>query len=369
MAPILVLVRQLRDAVKQRLGEEALLWLTLFGVLLGLCVGAVARTLEASARSVELLGLPGELLLRALKALVLPLIALSMVSGVVSLRRQNAGRTASVTLYFYALSACASVTLAVLLVSAIRPGAGRTLGARCAEVQPTLVQSNATDGGPGHSGEDATVALDSLLNALRGAVPSNVIAAAAEGNTLGIITVSLAFGAALAATPGCEQAIELMISLNGATQTIVSWALRWMPLGVGSLVAGKVAEACDPIGALQTLGMFVFCVLAGLVVQTGALTLAYMVQSKRSPRRLLKSSSPALAAVLGTSSSTAALPVTLRCAQSLGIDKAVADFCLPLGATVNMNGTAMYEAITVVTIAQVHGIELGVGGTLAVMAT
>ena len=180
----------------------------------------------------------------------------------------------------------------------------------------------------------------------------------------------------------------------------VGWAVALMPPGVFSLVAGRVAGACDPIETLAALGKFVFAVLLGLAlhlfaVAPGLYALATRRGSggaakTRSPENenahssspahrsaarvvgaygVLRASSPAIFAAFATDSSSAALPVTRRCADALGIPRPVADFALPLGATVNMNGTALYEAVAALFIAQTHSVPLTFGRTVVVAAT
>ena len=223
------------------------------------------------------------------------------------------------------------------------------------------------------------------------------------------MSASLLTGAALASALASEdntrrRAAEPFRALLRAAEVVVDiavgWAVALMPPGVFSLVAGRVAGACDPIETLAALGKFVFAVLLGLAlhlfaVAPGLYALATRRGSggaakTRSPENenahssspahrsaarvvgaygVLRASSPAIFAAFATDSSSAALPVTRRCADALGIPRPVADFALPLGATVNMNGTALYEAVAALFIAQTHDVPLTFGRTVVVAAT
>ena len=405
--------------------REPLLTRTLAGVFVGALLGAAVRRAAPSPRAVELIGFPGELFMRLLRALTLPLVSVSMASGVASLADASAraGRVASRVLACYALTTLCAVALGLLVVALVRPGEGVSLAAATCERTPEH-RAAAVSGDPtatGTSADDAaaaaadakpssdSAAADSLLRVLRAAVPSNALEAASEGNILGVMTASLLTGAALASALASEddarrRAAEPFRALLRAAEVVVDiavgWAVALMPPGVFSLVAGRVAGACDPIETLAALGKFVFAVLLGLAlhlfaVAPGLYALATRRGSggaakTRSPENenvhssspahrsasrvvgaygVLRASSPAIFAAFATDSSSAALPVTRRCADALGIPRPVADFALPLGATVNMNGTALYEAVAALFIAQTHDVPLTFGRTVVVAAT
>lgn len=256
-------------AVLAALAAEPLLLKTVAGVLLGIVVGSIARAANPTPRAVELIGFPGELFMRMLRALVLPLVSVSMVSGVCSLSARSAGSakrvaTRLVTCYFVStLIACA---LGLAVVSVVRPGVGVSIdGAACdharrssaAAASPSSSASPVVGGGDGEppaatgapdadtgasssSSPSATAAeeahrgaLDSMLGTARAAVPANIVAAAAEGNILGVISASLLFGAALAAA-GPDKAdplVRVVNSLNHVIEVMVGWAIALMPPG------------------------------------------------------------------------------------------------------------------------------------------
>ena len=384
------------------LAKEPLLAWTVVGVALGVAAGLVARAADPTPRAIELIGFPGELFMRALRALVIPLVSVSMVAGVTSLARRSqhgAKRVAARLLGAYAVTTLVAAAIGLAVVHIIRPGVGVSLDA--CQTPAASAPASASEPAPASSRD----ALDSILNVARSSVPANIPAAAADGNVLGIISASLAFGAALAAVasdPSTRDAVEpaakLVDACNAIVERATAWAVAATPLGVFSLVAARVASSCDPAGTLAALGKYVVAVLTGLAVH-GGIALPAMHASAVSRARarragnvdvdgdvdgagagagkspiatawdVLRAGAPAMIAAFATDSSSAALPTTRRCARDAGTSASVADFALPLGATVNMNGTALYESLTVLFIAQLHGVRLSFGATVVVALT
>ena len=399
--------RRLRDALR----AEPLLVQTLVGVAVGVVVGAVARATDPTPRAVELLGFPGELFMRLLRALVLPLVSVSMVCGVLALfettrARSGAGRVVARLIGSYAVTTCVACVVGLAVVRVVRPGVGVSVaGAQCSAAGRSASKRADADADAFRPTE--TSALESALATARAAVPANPFAALAEGNVLGVIAASLFFATALAVNlptaqnpaghqtsrdrepsaprlpatekTECEKAdaraglrvvADACLGLNAVVETAVGWAVARMPLGVCSIVAARVAGACDPARALAALGKYVFAVLLGLAVHgLVALPAMFRAATKSDASEVLRGGAPALAAAFATDSSSACLPRTIQCALRLGVPEPLARFALPLGATVNMNGTALYEALTVLFIAQTHGVDLSFGATLVVAAT
>ena len=370
------------------LKAEPLLIKTIVGVMLGIVFGSITRAANPTPRAVELIGFPGELFMRLLRALIIPLVAVTMSRGVTSLSARSGGsakRVAKRLVASYALTTLVACALGVIVVEIVRPGVGVVVdGARCdrgvkpsSKPPPPPSVVNATAG---------VSAVDSLLDTARSFVPDNVVSSAARGDVLGVIAASLMFGAAVSASPGDSAAptVALLDSLNAAIEVAVGWAISLMPPGVLSLVAGRVAGSCDPAGTLAALGKYVFSVLLGLAIHGGCVLPAmYSMATRNWSGRMtlgrvmetpgwydvLRKGAPAFVTAFATDSSSATLPVSRRCAKALGVPAALADFALPLGATANMNGTALYESLTVLFIAQLHGVELGVWGTTVVATT
>lgn len=294
------------------------------------------------------LGLLGSVFLSLLKALIVPLVVTSMVLGVRTLGAlRNVARLASMTaLYFLTTTAIAVVT-GIVLVQWIGPGRG---GVGLAEAGPVP----AVDSSP----------FAAVAELVSGMFPPNLVAAAAEGNVLGLIVFSLVFGLALArigsAGDGLAGALE---GLNQALMLFVRWLVWLAPLGILGLVAERLGRAGGGGAALAELARlwsYALTVSCGLLVHACVtLPLLLWLVARRDPRRYLRGMLAALLTAFGTASSAATLPLTLRgVIENNGVSRRAADFVLPLGTTVNMDGTALYEAVAVVFIAQTLGIEL-----------
>ena len=379
--------------LRDMLRAEPLLTQTLVGVAVGVVVGAIARAANPTTRAVELIGFPGELFMRLLRALVIPLVSISMVCGVLALFEKTSGarRAAARLIGSYAVTTCVACAIGLVVVHVVRPGEGVSLdGAKCSAV------GRKASGDGDVFPTSARNALDSTLATARAAVPANLFEALSEGNVLGVIAASLFFGTALAVNLGTLEShartdvrvvADACRGLNAVVETAVGWAVARMPLGVCSIVAARVAGACDPARALSALGKYVFAVLLGLGIH-GLVALPAMFHAatarnvrgggggsgatesvRRSAFEVLRIGVPAFATAFATDSSSASLPRTLRCARRIGVPDSLAKFALPLGATLNMNGTALYEALTVLFIAQTHDADLSLGSTLVVAAT
>ncbi|ASQ90596.1 sodium:dicarboxylate symporter [Prosthecochloris sp. GSB1] len=215
------------------------------------------------------------------------------------------------------------------------------------------------------SGEERSI-VDILREVLEGLVPSNLFRAMAENDILPIITFSLLLGAVLS-TLG-EQGrpvIDFFQSLNEAIMKLVHLVMYVAPVGIGALIAGRLGDAGGFAGFLPELlklGSYTLTVIAGLLIHAlVTLPLLLKLFGKTGVAGFAKNTSPALLTAFSTASSAATLPLTVECAEEKnGVSPRTAGFVLPLGATINMDGTALYEAVAVIFIAQINGITLGI---------
>ena len=167
-----------------------------------------------------------------------------------------------------------------------------------------------------------------------------------------------------------QQVTDFVHALEKVFMEMVRVVLLASPLGIGSLVMAKVMGACNLGDSLKALSLFMVTVLLALAVQgLVVLPLVYLSLTRRNPLRVLRAFSPAFVSGFGTDSSTAALPVTLECARALGVPDPVSRFVLPLGATINMDGTALYQAVAVLFIAQIYGVDLVLADQLIIVLT
>jgi DAACS family dicarboxylate/amino acid:cation (Na+ or H+) symporter len=301
----------------------------------------------------------GQVFLRMLFVVVLPLVFASIACGVASLGDlRKLGRLGGRTLGFFLLTSCASAVLGISALEIFRPGAGFD-AATVAELQAKYASDAAA-----LSAKRAAAAPGDLLARVNQILdlflPRNLLASVVEMQMVPLIVFALLFGAAL--TKVAAQRREVMVhaleALADAMVGVVGFAMKLAPYAVFCLIFGVTARF--GLGLLQKLGLYVVVILACYVVQLCALYPALIVGlGRRNPWDFLRRAIPVLVTALSTSSSSATLPTSIRVAEtSLGIRPAIAGFVLPLGATMNMNGTALFEGAVVLFVAQVFGIDL-----------
>ena len=348
-------------------------------ILVGLVAGAIlgeilhGTSVDPVGTGESWMSLGKIVLVRPLMLLVLPLVFLSVIVGVTSIGDPSRlGIVGGATLVYYFGTMLAAVILGAVLVTAIAPGEGldpeavaglQTQGAAEYAENTGLRSAMGTANDKGLAG--------AWMNILEQVIPKNFFAELAGGRTLGVIVFALLLGLALAAIgePG-RPAVETLRSLFDGVMKLVLWVLWLTPIGVFLLVTGTVAKI--GVGALSgPLGAYMITVLLGLGIHAFITLPAVLAFFGRvNPYRFMLRMRKALLTAFGTDSSSATLPVTIETAIDEGeCSKRSANFVLPLGATVNMDGTALYEAVAVVFMFQLWGIELGMGELVIVVVT
>ncbi len=307
----------------------------------------------------------GELFMRALKMIIVPLIVTSVVAGIAGLGGvQGFGRLGMKTVGFYAGSSLAAILLGLLLVNTIRPGLDGG--------EPNLViraafsesASNAT------AAEREKVAMAGdreaadFLDIFRAMIPENVVSAAASnGQLLGVIVFAILFALAVTRLPAADAAgiHGFFQASNDAMIVLTGWVMAIAPIGVYALILPVVYETGAEL--FVNLGKYFVTVLLALGLHLFVvLPVILRFVARVNPWAHFRAMRPALLLAFSTASSSGTLPVTMRCVQEgSGVSKRVSSFTLPLGATVNMDGTALYECVAVVFVAQVMGMQLGLG--------
>jgi proton glutamate symport protein len=333
-------------------------WQVLLALLLAVAAGFASGPQGAALPAFDFIG---TLFLNALKMLVVPLIAAAIINGLSSVRGAALGRMGLLTLGYYAFSGLLAILTGLLFVNLLAPGivdgqpakALMGLDASTAEVEKQMADRGA--------GDFAQVIL--LL------FPPNIFAAAANGQMLGIICFSLLFGWAVSRLPealGRTQRefwngfYEVMIKLTNLV-------MRFAPIGVFGLVAEVVAQT--GWSAVRPLAVFFAAVLLGLLTHAlVTLPLILRLLARVSPWKHYRAMAPALATAFSTSSSAATLPVTIECMEErAAVPRKVTSFVLPIGANVNTDGSALYECVVVMFIAQAYGVELSLAQQFVVV--
>ena len=306
----------------------------------------------------RLFNFSGKLFLNLLNLLVIPLVVSSLIVGMTALGDiRHVGRTGLRTLVYYFVTTSIAVLIGITLVQIIAPGVG--------------VEESAEVAGKIHGKEEAGI-VDTLLRVFvdeddkaRGAFPANIVGAMAKMNVLGVIVFSLLFGAALT-TIGekARTVIEFFNGVNEAILRLVHWVMYLLPIGVVGLVVGRLAETGGGAAVwteLTRIGWYAGTVITALLIHgVIVLPLILYVFTRRGPLAYCGGMAQALLTAFSTASSSATLPTTMECAEENNkVSKRSASFVLPIGATINMDGTALYEAVAVIFIAQVYGVEMG----------
>ncbi|XP_015277262.1 PREDICTED: neutral amino acid transporter A [Gekko japonicus] len=371
------------------LRRHCLVLLTVSGVLLGLGLGAGARRLRLSRAQVAYLAFPGEMLLRMLKMVILPLVVCSLVSGAASLDTRSLGRLGGVALAYFLLTTLGAAALALALGFIIQPGRGAgALNSHALGLDGALPASKET--------------VDSFLDLARNLFPSNLVAAAfrsyatdykmiirnttlgnvtekipvgteIEGmNILGLVLFALFLGVALKKLgPEGEELIRFFNSFNEATMVLVSWIMWYVPLGIMFLVGSKIVEMEDVFLLVTSLGKYIFASILGHIIHGGiVLPLIYFAVTRKNPFSFLLGLITPFTTAFATCSSSATLPSMIKCIEeNNGVDKRISRFILPIGATVNMDGAAIFQCMATVFIAQLNNFDLNAGQIFTILVT
>jgi len=331
--------------------NNILLYLMLIGISMGGLCGWVF------GKEMLVVDWIGEMFLDTLKMLVIPLIVSSMIVGISGLGDiRKVGKAGTITLVYFLSTTGIAVMVGIIVVNIMQPGLGVEL---------------TTDIPEKVAGKDSV----GITDILKSFVTPNLFHSMATMEILPIIMFSLIFGGVLT-TLGEKGKLVISIfdGINVAIMKIVHLVMYFAPLGVFALVASKLGAAGGGdlfLAELLKIGAFAATVILGLLIHA-LLTLPAILYfvAKKNPLAYFKNMSPALTTALSTASSAATLPVTIECVEEENkISRRTTLFVIPLGATVNMNGTALYESIAALFIAQMVGIHLGLGDQVLVFLT
>jgi Na+/H+-dicarboxylate symporter len=296
----------------------------------------------------------GTLFMNALKMLIVPLIIASIITGIAGLGDNGAmGRLGGKTLLYYLTTSLLAIVVGLLLVNILAPGIVDGEPAR--EILPLEADTTA-DIAARVEGRGAGDVVEIFVRM----VPVNIVAAAAEGQMLGLIFFSLLFGYFMTriSGPPAQMLKDFWEGVFAVMMKITDWVMLFAPVGVFALVAKVVAST--GFAAFQPLLTFFLTVLGALALHMlVVLPLLLWLLGRVSPLRHFQAMAPALLTAFSTASSSATLPVTMDCVENrAGVSNRTTSFVLPLGATVNMDGTALYECVAAMFIAQAYGLEL-----------
>lgn len=342
----------------------ALHWQILIALALAVVAGSLTGTDGAlfGIRFYDVYGFFGTLFLNALKMLIVPLIMASIVSGMANIGGgDNFGRMGVKTLIYYASTSLIAILIGLAMVNLVQPGIidGEPAKDRIGLAAETQEVTAKVEGRG--AGDVAEVFLRM--------VPPNIVSAAAEGQMLGLIFFSLLFGYYITRiqSPQRETQVNFWQGVFDVMMGITDLIMRFAPFGVFALVAKVVAST--GLEAITPLLSFFFTVLVALLLHMFvSMPLILRFVAGVNPIRHYRAVAPALLTAFSTASSSATLPVTMECLEkNAGVSNRTTSFVLPLGATVNMDGTALYECVAALFIAQAYGVDLGVAEQFTVV--
>lgn len=346
----------------------ALHWQILIGMVLGVIFALVLSNFSWGSQFIRDWIKPfGNIFINVLKLIAVPLILASLIKGVSDLKDiSKLSKMGLRTISLYVGTTIVAVSIGLLIVNVIKPGDSIT-----DETRTELVQNYSAEAESAQT-EAEKQKQTGPLQMLEDIVPSNIIGAASDnGNMLQVIFFAVFFGIGLILIPA-EKAKPVKDFFDGFNEVIlklIDLIMLAAPYGVFALLAALVVEA-PSADLFKALGMYAITVIIGLLLMIMFYLLIVWVVTKRKPRFFINGISPAQLLAFSTSSSAATLPVTMeRVEEHLGVEEEVSSFVLPIGATINMDGTSLYQAVAAVFIAQAFGMDLSFAAQIGIIVT
>uniref|UniRef100_A0A3Q3KFP7 Amino acid transporter n=1 Tax=Monopterus albus TaxID=43700 RepID=A0A3Q3KFP7_MONAL len=348
------------------LRKNLLVIMTVSGVLVGVGLGMMVRTMNLTKAQMTYFAFPGEMLLRMLKMIILPLVVCSLVSGAASLDTRSLGKLGGIAVAYFLVTTLIASGIGVALAFIIKPG----VGAGALNTNNLGLESVS-------SNKETT---DSFLDLARNLFPANLVAAAfrsvsvpigteSDGmNILGLVLFAMVFGVALRKLGDeGEELIRFFNAFNEATMVLVSWIMWW----IYCLCLSKIVEMEDVVLLVTSLGKYIFASILGHIIHGGIiLPFIYFGFTRKNPFSFLAGLITPFTTAFATCSSSATLPSMIRCVEeNNGVDKRISRFILPIGATVNMDGAAIFQCIAAIFIAQLNNAELNAGQIFTILVT
>merc|ERR1719225_88899 len=360
------------------LKRNMLLVITFAGVSLGVLVGLLLRKYQLDSVTVSYIAYPGELFMRLLKLMILPLIIASLITGSASLNAKMNGMVALRTIVYFLVTSLISAIIGLVLVLWIHPGNPET---------KKIV-------GEGNTEERKIDIVDNFLDLGRNLFPDNLFQASFQTahteymskdgkdvtqvayrsgtNTLGIIFFCLAFGTVLGSLGKAgKTVIDFFVVIDEVINKMV-YGIMWIsPIGIGSVICAKILSVEDLAEVMSQLGWFIITVVGGVFLyQFSILQLIYFIFVRKNPFVFWAGLFQTWMTAFATASTAAALPITFRCmTENNRVDPRISKFVLPIGATVNMDGTALFVTVASIFIAQINGMVLNAGDLVTVVLT
>ncbi|MDP7036731.1 MAG: dicarboxylate/amino acid:cation symporter [Candidatus Marinimicrobia bacterium] len=349
-------------------------WKIIIGLVLGLFFGILAAANGWSGFTSNWIAPFGKIFINLLKLIAVPLVLSSLITGVASLSDlKKLSRIGGKTNTIFIVTTAVSVTIGLISVNILQPGD------TVPDDMKVKLQETYQSAASGKLEAADQVKERRPLQPVVDMVPSNFFSSASNNrNMLQVVFVAIIIGIALIQIPKqkAKPVLEFMEGINDLVIKLVDNIMFFAPIGVFALIADTITSVAgndltNVLELLGALGFYMLAVIIGLIIQMGfTYTAVLKIFSKMSLKKFYKGIAPAQLLAFSTSSSGATLPVTMeRCEDELGVSEEVSSFVLPLGATINMDGTALYQAVAAVFIAQTLGMDLTLGAQLTIVLT
>ncbi|XP_068605449.1 excitatory amino acid transporter 1-like [Brachionichthys hirsutus] len=373
--------------IKGLLKRNAFVLLTITTIIIGIGLGISLRSINMTARQIKYFMFPGEILMNMLQLLVIPLITSSLITGMSSMDMKACGKIGVRAFCYYGVTSFMSVFTGIILVVLIKPGNGptNTTAISGGQVQPVQPE-------------------DAFLDLIRNMFPENIVttffqqyktvylenksldainltqtddkmpvgSTIVTPNILGLLVICVALGLILRNMENEGKPLrDVFDCLNKASMRLISIVIWYSPLGILFLVGGQILKLKD-VGLIgRQLGLYCATVVTGLLIHSFlTLPLIYVLTTRKNPFKFMAGILEPLATAFGTSSSAVTLPISMRCLENnLHMDKRVTRFMLPIASVLTLDGTALYEAVAAIFIAQVHHMDLQVAQIIIISIT
>jgi Na+/H+-dicarboxylate symporter len=340
-----------------------------FKVIIGLLLGAVVGVLlnpstgllseNISMRIADWLDLPGQIFMRLVQMIMIPLIFTSIITGIVGNTSENLKSFGLRLLLYFIFTTTIAIVIGLVVTLILKPGQFIfELGGFPNSGKSQIAPDNQTD------------LLENIPNAISNLIPNNPMESILTGEMLGVVIFTIIIGVAI--TQLRQEAARPIIRFSEAIQKIcmivVSWAMMLVPCAVFGLIAALLSRTSIEI--FLGLGYYMFVVILGLIILLTFYLVLTLVVTKKNPFKFLKAIREPQLLAFSTASSAAVMPLSMKTAdEKLGVSSNISDFVIPVGATINMDGTALFQCVTTLFMAQAYGIELSIMSLLLITFT
>ncbi len=358
------LTSHLQALVRGRLWLQVMVGMVL-GIMIGILIGPSVGLLDATTAATlsDWLAFPGKLFLALIQMMVIPLVFASIIRGLAATEDlEQLRRIGLRVVVFFVVTTALAIVIGLVVASVIKPG----LYVDSQALQATLGPISAIPEQAASTGLNFNAIPQKIITLL----PSNPLSSMVESNMLQVVIFAMVVGVALVmmVPTQAKPLLDLMGSLQEVCMTVVRWAMRLAPIAVFGLIAQLTAKL--GLNALMGMAVYILTVLLGLLLMFCVYLVIIFVVAKQRPKTFILAVKDVLLLAFSTSSSAAVMPLSIKTAEEkLKVRSSVAQFVIPLGATINMNGTALYHGVATLFLAQVFGIEIGMGGMLLIVLT